>query len=497
MDTTLRALNGFGLGARPGERRRITDHREWLRAQLKGAPPALPAPADAAPADIAAALAAFRAAAQGPDAQRREARQQARRRLVAIAAAEARAALTARVTSDRPFVERLVAFWSNHLCVSTGAKILVAPLAGSYEREAIRPHVLGRFADMVLASAKHPAMLVYLDNFQSIGPNSRGAQAARGQRRGLNENYARELLELHTLGVDGGYTQQDVQELAKMLTGWTVGGLGRPNLAERGQRGRRRMAMAGDDRVGFEFQELLHEPGSKTLLGIRYAEAGVTEAEHAIAALCRHASTARFVATKLVTHFAGDTASRSAIDRIATVFRETNGDLRAVSMAVIDLPEVWTDSARKFRTPQDWLVAVLRAFNAGEAPDTLMPLLRQLRHPLWSPQAPKGFDDTTQAWADPDSLLNRAELARTITRRFQTTTLENAPRGPRGLRLPRTDPGAPTTRTLRRGVGDPRDLLDVIDVPAGDPLSKFLGDTSIAVDERVALALAGPAFQWR
>ena len=126
-----------------------------------------------------------------------------------------------RVGTERPFVERLVAFWSNHLCVSAGAKILVAPLAGSYEREAIRPHVLGRFTDMVLASAKHPAMLVYLDNFQSIGPGSPAARASgrRGQQRGLNENYARELLELHTLGVNGGYAQQDVLELAKILTG--------------------------------------------------------------------------------------------------------------------------------------------------------------------------------------------------------------------------------------------------------------------------------------
>ena len=191
------------------------------------------------------------AAGQGNDQQRREARQQARRRLVAIAAAESRAALTERITTARPFVERLVAFWSNHLCVSIGAKILVAPLAGSYEREAIRPHVLGRFADMVLASAKHPAMLVYLDNLQSIGPNSRGARAggrggqqapppgSGGPRRGLNENYARELLELHTLGVNGGYTQQDVQELAKMLTGWTVGGLARPGRRAQAPRGRR------------------------------------------------------------------------------------------------------------------------------------------------------------------------------------------------------------------------------------------------------------------
>src|SRR5687767_9512704 len=221
MDAALRALNGFGLGARAGERRRMTDPREWLRAQLQGNAPLLHAPAEATPSAITHAVRAFRMIGQagpltGDEQKRREARQMARRALVNVAAAESRAALTARVTSDRPFVERLVAFWSNHLCVSVGAKILVAPLAGSYERDAIRPHVLGRFEDMLLASAKHPAMLVYLDNFQSIGPSSRGARRARGRgQRGLNENYARELLELHTLGVNGGYTQQDVQELAK------------------------------------------------------------------------------------------------------------------------------------------------------------------------------------------------------------------------------------------------------------------------------------------
>ena len=448
MNATLRALNGFGLGARPGERGRVGDPRSWLRAQLKGSAPVLPPPAGASAAEITAALTAFREAGQD-----RSARQEARRRLVAIAAAESRAALSARVASDRAFLERLVAFWSNHLCVSTGAKILVAPLAGSYEREAIRPHVLGRFSDMVLASAKHPAMLVYLDNSQSIGPNSRGSRAGRrGQRRGLNENYARELLELHTLGVNGGYTQQDVQELAKMLTGWTVSGIGR---------------RTGGDRIAFEFQPLLHEPGSKTLMGATYADAGEAEAERAISALCRLASTARFVATKLVTHFVADTPPASAIDRIAKIFRDSDGDLRAVSAALIDLPEAWSDGARKFRTPQDWLVAVMRAFNAGEAPEMLMTLLRQLRHPLWSPQAPKGFDDTTQAWADPESLLNRAELARTITRR---------------LRLPAVDP---------------RGLLDVAEIPTGDPLHTFIADASIAMPERIALLLAGPAFQWR
>ena len=472
MNSTLRALNGFGLGARAGERRRVSDARGWLRGQLQGNAPVLRAPAEASADAIGDAIRAFRTIGQGTEQERQQARQQARRALVGIAAAESRAALTERVMSDRPFVERLVAFWSNHLCVSVGAKVLVAPLAGSYEREAIRPHVLGRFEDMVLASAKHPAMLVYLDNFQSIGPRSQGGLAGRGraQARGLNENYARELLELHTLGVDGGYTQQDVQELAKVLTGWTVGGLGRgPGQQMTPQRGRRAMAVSApaDGRIGFAFQALLHEPGPKTVLGVRYDNRGVEEGERVIRALVRHPATARFLATKLVTHFVSDEPPASSVDRIARVFRESEGDLRAVSAALIELPEAWDEGARKFRTPQDWLVAVLRAFDASEVSETAMPLLRQLRHPLWSPQAPKGFGDRTQEWADPDSLLNRAELARTIARRLRAQRI------------------------------DPRILLDVVDVPAGNPLHTLLSDSSIAADERLALALAGPAFQWR
>jgi len=479
MNPTLRALNGFGLGARPGERRRVTDAKGWLHAQLHGDVSLSVTPPEGSSSAIAEAVHAFRMAGQGDDQERREARQRARRALVGIAAAESSAALTERVTTERPFVERLVAFWSNHLCVSMGAKVLVAPLAGSYERDAIRPHVLGRFEDMVLASAKHPAMLVYLDNFQSIGPASRGAALGgrgQGQRRGLNENYARELLELHTLGVDGGYTQQDVQELAKVLTGWTVGGIGRaPGQQMAPKRARQsRTGRPDNGHIGFAFQEALHEPGAKTVLGARYGEAGLEEGERAIRALARHPSTARFVATKLVAHFVSDAPPAAAVDRIARVFRDTQGDLRAVSAALVDLPEAWSESARKFRTPQDWLVAVLRAFEAAEVSDRAMPLLRQLRHPLWSPQAPKGFGDTTQEWADPDSLLNRAELARTIARRLRPSTLAQ---------------GAQRI--------DPRMLLDVVDVPAGDPLHALLADGSIAADERIALALAGPAFQWR
>lgn len=472
MDKALRALNRFGLGARTGERGKLSDPQAWLRSQLKGVPPAIDTPDVATGKAITETLRAFREAGRGSEEQRREARQAMTR----IATAEMRAALLARVASERPFVERLVAFWSNHLCVSTGAKVLVAPLAGAYERDVVRRHVLGRFEEMVLASAKHPAMLVYLDNFQSIGPRSAGVRTGRGNaaRRGLNENYARELLELHTLGVDGGYSQQDVQELAKLLTGWTVDGLPGPGMQPGasgmpGGRGRRRGGLQQPrpaDEIGFVFRALLHEPGTKTILGVRYAD-GVNEGERAIRALCRHPSTSTFVATKLVAHFVADEPPARAAERIAAVFRETDGDLRAVSAALVDLPDAWTTDARKFRTPQDWLTAVFRSLNAPDVPDTVAPVLRQLRHPLWSPSSPKGFGDRTSDWADPDSLLNRAELARTFARRLAQARV------------------------------DPRLLLDVVDVGAGDPLRTLLTDTSIQPAERIALAVAGPAFQWR
>jgi uncharacterized protein (DUF1800 family) len=460
MDPVLSALNRFGLGARVGDRARIGDPREWLAAQLTEAPSLLPAPEGASAGEVGEALRALREAAAGGEGERRAARQ----RLARIASAEARAALTARVATDRPFVERLVGFWSNHLCVSAAAKVLVAPLAGGYEREAIRPHVLGRFEEMVLASARHPAMLLYLDNFQSVGPESPGARLARRPeaRRGLNENYARELLELHTLGVDGGYTQEDVISLARILTGWTVGGVGAPRLPARlgGEE-------AGDGPVRFLFREALHEPGAKSLLGVRYGAAGVAEGERAVRALCRHPSTARFVARKLVAHFVSDEPPAEAVERVERTFRESEGDLREVARALIALPEAWGEGTRKFRSPLDWLVAVLRATGAREAGDPVMLSLRQLRQPLWSPPSPAGYGDAIRDWGDPDALLNRAELARTLARRL-------GPRAP-----------------------EPAALLDVVDVPAGDPLRPLLADRSIPVPERLAIALAGPAFQWR
>ncbi len=168
-----------------------------------------------------------------------------------------------------------------------------------------------------------------------------------------------------------------------------------------------------------------------------------------------------------MTHFVADDPPATAVDRLAEVFRASDGDLRAVSAALVDIQEAWSENTKKFRTPQDWLVAVMRAFNSVEIGRAAIPLLRQLRHPLWAPQAPKGFGDSMREWADPDSLLNRAELARTLARRLRNRQI------------------------------DARDLLDVVDVPENDPLRTLLSDSSIAPGDRLALTLAGPAFQWR
>ena len=452
MDPALHALNRFGLGARPGERGAVGDARGWVLDQLEQRRAGSLRVDTTAPSDATAALRAWRSAQAAGDA---EARRRARRQLTAVTTGDMRSVLTQRLITATPVLERLAAFWTNHLCISIRDGAVVAPLAGWYESEAIRPHVLGRFEDMVLASASHPAMLLYLDNAQSVGPASQAGRvsARRGGERGLNENYARELLELHTLGVDGGYTQQDVQELARILTGWTVAGLGGRGGAATGS-------------IRFMFDPRLHEPGGKVVLGVRYANGGQADGRAVIRDLCRHPSTARFVATRLVRHFIADEPPPAAVAAVAEVFRTTEGDLRLTMRALVERDEAWSGSHRKFRAPQDWLVAVLRALSEETAAETLPGLLRQLRHPLWSPAAPNGFGDTVREWADPDSLLNRAELARTIARRV-----------PDGF--------------------EPQMLLEVIDVSGTDPLRAMMSDRSMTRAEQIALAIASPAFQWR
>jgi uncharacterized protein (DUF1800 family) len=407
-----RAHTRFGLGARPSDAPLGVDPRGFLLAQLEGDAPARPVPEGADDRTVADAFRTFRTAlgaGRAGEEEREAARRAARRTLVQVVAAESTSALSIRLTTARPFVERLVAFWSDHLCVSLAGKFAVGPFAGRYERDVIRPHVLGRFDEMVLASARHPAMLFYLDNAQSIGPGSRAvSRLARLQRarpdlapnapRGLNENYARELLELHTLGVDGGYTQQDVTELARLLTGWSITPLQLPGVPQ------------------FDFAENRHEPGAKTVVGARYGE-GEAEGVRAIRALCRHPSTARHIAGKLARHFVSDDPPTAVVDRLAATFARSEGDLREMARALVREDACWDVDHRKFRPPQDWLIAAFRHFDLTQMPVQGVASLRQLRQPLWAPPSPKGFGDLVRDWADPDALLNRAELARTIARR--------------------------------------------------------------------------------
>jgi len=451
VDQSLRALNRFGLGAGIGERSALGDPRAWLLDQLDPRAALLeepPAAAEGTPTEVARRL---RVAQRGGDP---EDIRRARRDLSAVLQHERSLALTRRVVTETPYVERLVAFWSNHLCVSVLAKQQVIPLAGPYERDVVRPHVLGRFADMVLASARHPAMLVYLDNFTSVGPESPAAsRAARGGRaRGLNENYARELLELHTLGVEGGYRQSDVEAVARILTGWTLAAAG---------------PAATPDPPRYQFRPALHQPGTKTVLGRRYGPAGEREGEEIIRDLCAHPSTARFLATKLARHFVSDTPSKEAVDRIATSYSRSGGHLGAVARAIVGLEEAWDPEARKLRTPQDWLVAALRALRVKAVPPMASALLQQLRNPLWGPDAPKGFGDEVRDWADPDGLMSRAEVARSMARRIAASGL------------------------------DPVSLLDVVESPPDGPLRSLVADRSVPPAERLALVLGGPAFQWR
>ena len=455
MNSTLRALNRFGLGSRVGERQGIDDPRNWLKSQLDPSLTGIEATNLPSLKEVGSALGQAR---QSQNTSDEETRRTARQGLRQISGREISAVLQQRIATKTPFLERLVAFWSNHLCVSAQSKPQVLSLAGHYEREVIRPHVLGRFSDMVLASARHPAMLFYLDNARSIGPSSRGSRMAarRGRKRGLNENYARELLELHTVGVDGGYAQKDVEQLALIFTGWTVAGLGQG------------MSMGGSEQPAFMFRAALHEPGAKRVLGVRYPEAGVAEGERAIRDLCRRPQTARFVANKLVGHFVSDDPPDAAVERVAATFQKTEGDLLKVSAALVDLEEAWKAENRKFRTPQDWLVAVLRGVGlTNEVPPRMGRLLRQLRHPLWAPAAPKGYGDAMREWADPDSLMNRAELGRSLAKR------------------------------LNRSRFEPEKILELVDLPDSDPLRSLLADNSIGRDERLALGIAGPAFQWR
>lgn len=326
---------------------------------------------------------------------------------------EIRARLERAATTDRPFLERLVYFWSNHFCVSAIKGPLVRVMAGAFEREAIRPHVLGRFGDMLKAVEQHPAMLIYLDNAQSIGPNS---PAGRNRGKGLNENLAREILELHTLGVAGGYTQADVTSFAGILTGWSVAD---PQMAANVAANPRLAAQfAGEDLVPgrFVFTPNRHEPGAMTVLGKRYEDRGVKTGEEVLADLARHPSTARHIATKLARHFVADQPPPELVDRLAATFRSTDGDLAALARTLATSPECWSVAPRKVVPPHDFVVSLIRAFDLKQRPPEAIRIAAAIGQPLWSPPSPKGWPDDDDAWMGPSAVRERLRIAERVAR---------------------------------------------------------------------------------
>lgn len=415
----LVACNRFGYGARPGDLAEAArDPRGFVRSELRRATPArvgadLPNTAEAltelfadqervkAERERTAAVQAqmgnpqavpstSTAPAPGGDAKPKPPEPPLEQK---IFRAEAMARLKAQVEADVGFVERLVAFWSNHFAVSVAKGQFIRVTAGSFEREAIRPHVLGRFADMLQAVEHHPAMLHYLDNQQSIGPASK---AGRNRGKGLNENLAREILELHTLGVGGGYTQTDVTALAAVITGWTVvgrdGKSGRPG--------------------SFVFDGNAHEPGPKTVVGRLYGQEDEAQGAAVLADLARAPATAKHLAAKLVRHFVADRPPQRLVDRIAKIFLDTGGDLMAVALALVGDDEAWATPATKLRSPNDYLVAIMRATGTlPPDPGAVLHSLAALGQPLWQPSSPNGFSDTVAAWAAPEAMKLRLDVA--------------------------------------------------------------------------------------
>ena len=475
----LHVLNRLGYGPAPGdiEHVRALGVANYIRAQLKPERIALPA-------SLRAQLDALDTLAlnpielykqygppldprgEQPDPQARKAARE-RARIIVQHAAQAR--LLRAIESPRQLEEVMVDFWFNHFNVYVG-KGLDHLWIGAYERDAIRLHAFGRFRDLLGATARHPAMLFYLDNWQNSAPDNAGA---RGKRRGLNENYARELLELHTLGVDGGYTQADVVAAARVFTGWGLGG-----ARNRGGQG------------GFYFDAKRHDRGAKNLLGQTIADGGQAEGEQLLDMLARSPATARHIGFKLAQYFVADVPPPALVERLARRFRETDGDIRAVLTTLFTDTDFWNSRHRatKFKTPYHYVVSAARASGAAVRDTRLFAgWLIQLGMPLYGCQTPNGYKNTEDAWLNPDAITRRINVA---------TALASG-------RLPLTRSRNDETKPMPAVGGDP-----AAPVPAeGNAIARTLGDpfstnTRAAIDAapaplRAALMLGSPEFMRR
>lgn len=438
-ERALHALNRLGFGPRPGDAAAIErlGAERWLAQFLaEQLAPATLAPdpglqarlqgLDTLQLGTAELLQRYRSAQQANRALARQgemdgaksaaAAQNARRELVRPVVLQAGSQRLLRaLRSPAQLEEVLVDFWFNHFNVFVG-KGPVSVLVGSYEREAIRPYVLGNFRQILGAVAKHPAMLIYLDNVLSVAPGyrppARALQASPGAPRptGLNENYARELMELHTLGMDGGYSQRDVTELARIFTGWTLN--------------YRRAVIDGggaSDADLFEFDPRRHDGGSKQWLGRSVPPAGRAEGEMALDVLAAHPATARHIAFKLAQAFVADEPPPALVQRLQARFLESRGDLRALMRSLVEAEEFWQAAhiGAKFKTPYQYLLSSLRALGVN-APEVgpLLGWLAQTGMPLYGAQTPDGYKATAAAWMNADALAQRVQLASTLAKRL-------------------------------------------------------------------------------
>ena len=395
------AAHRFGLGARPGEIEHASRNpKTWLLTQIN-VPADQPVPLGGGAfknsGDLVVELFQYQRDramearnGKGEDPVKTFFRVKAKEFLDELAARYAHG-----FTTETPFAERLVWFWSNHFVVSAQNPRAIT-FVGAFEREAIRPHITGKFEDMLLAVASHPAMLLYLDNAQSIGPDS---VAGKFVGKGLNENLGRELMELFSLGVDGGYTQDDVIALAKILTGWSLSRAGENN--------------------GFMYYPNRHEPGDVTLRGRTYPptlEGGIA----AIRDLAHDPATARHIARKMAVHFIADDPPAESVARLEKTFKETGGDLRALAHTVVEDPNAWRPGAGKMRTPVEYVTAGYRLLGLPKGDNSekqirgALAATRLMGQTPLAPPAPKGWPDTSDAWSGPDAVLTRIEWARQV-----------------------------------------------------------------------------------
>ena len=414
-------------------------------------------------------------------------------RRIIIAAELSAARMERAVWSERQLQEVLVDFWFNHFNVFA-QKDAVRWMVSPYEREAIRPHVLGRFRDLVLATARHPAMLFYLDNWLSVRPGLTPQSGPnRGRRLGLNENYARELLELHTLGVDGGYTQQDVVEVARAFTGWSI---------EYPQ---------GEKR--FLFRPRAHDDGDKRVLGhVIAAGGGEADGLAVIDIVTRHPSTARSVATKLARRFVSDEPPPALVDRVARAYRDTDGDIRAMVRTIVASPEFWSEESRraKIKKPLELVASAARALDASVGPETgigatgfqLARAASVMGERLFHAQPPTGYPDTADAWVNAGALLARMNFALSLAQNRLSGVRVDVDRLVAGI--DRRRPGEVLERLLAvtlHGQASPR-TREILAAQLDDPeiirgTADDRGPAHTDVEKLVALVLGSPEFQRR